>query len=99
MRDKESGVVEIHEPICVGCGTCATACPYENIRMTEVFDRQGLPYRDVATGLPIVKATKCDMCSKLPSGPACTTACPHDALVRIDLTNSKPLQEWFNLRS
>lgn len=99
MRDKESGVVEIHEPICVGCGTCATACPYENIRMTEVFDRQGRPYRDVATGLPIVKATKCDMCSKLPSGPACTTACPHDAIARIDLTNSKPLQEWFDLRS
>ncbi|HBV62192.1 MAG TPA: oxidoreductase [Rhodopirellula sp.] len=99
MRDKESGVVEIHEPICVGCGTCATACPYENIQMTEVFDRQGRPYRDATTDLPIVKATKCDMCSKMPSGPACTAACPHDALVRIDLTNSKPLQEWLDLRS
>lgn len=99
MRDEESGVVQIHESICVGCGTCAAACPYENIRMTEVFDPQGRPYRDVSTDLPIVKATKCDMCNKLPSGPACVAACPHDALVRIDLTESKPLQEWLDLRS
>ncbi|MDA7864558.1 cyclic nucleotide-binding domain-containing protein [bacterium] len=99
MRDQESGVVQIHESICVGCGTCASACPYENIRMTEVFDHQGRLYRDATTDLPIEKATKCDMCSKLPSGPACVAACPHDALVRIDLTESKPLQEWLDLRS
>ncbi len=99
MRDEESGVVQIHESICVGCGTCAAACPYENIRMTEVFDHQGRPFRDVTTDLPIVKATKCDMCSQLPSGPVCVAACPHDALVRIDLTESKPLQEWLDLRS
>ena len=99
MRDEESGVVQIHESICVGCGTCAAACPYGNIRMTEVYDHQGRPYRDMITDMPIVKATKCDMCSKLPSGPACAAACPHDALVQIDLTESKPLQEWLDLRS
>ncbi len=98
-RDLDSGVVQIHESICVGCGTCAAACPYDNIRMAEVFDHQGRPYRDMTTDLPIVKATKCDMCSNLPSGPACAAACPHDALVRIDLTESKPLQEWLDLRS
>ena len=99
MRDQETGVVQIHESICVGCGTCASACPYDNIRMAEVFDHQGRPYRDMTTDMPIVKATKCDMCSKLPSGPACVAACPHDALIRIDLTESKPLQEWLDLRS
>ena len=99
MRDQDSGVVQIHESICVGCGICAAACPYENIQMKEVFDHQGRPYRDATTALPIVKATKCDMCSKLPSGPACVAACPHDALVRIDLTDSTPLQEWLDLRS
>ena len=98
-RDLDSGVVQIYESICVGCGSCAEACPYDNIRMVEVFDRQGRPYRDLTSDLPIVKATKCDMCSHLPSGPACTAACPHDALVRIDLTESKPLQEWLDLRS
>lgn len=97
-RDKESGVVEIHDSICIGCGTCAAACPYQNIRMAEVFDPQGRPYCDVQTGKPIRKATKCDMCNSQPSGPACVAACPHDALVRIDLTESKPLDQWLDRR-
>jgi len=99
VRDEATGVVEIHESICVGCGTCAHACPYENIRMAEVFDPAGRPYQDVQTGKPITKATKCDMCSRQPSGPACAAACPHDALVRIDLTESPPLQHWLDQRS
>jgi Fe-S-cluster-containing dehydrogenase component/CRP-like cAMP-binding protein len=99
VRDEATGVVEIHESICVGCGTCANACPYDNIRMAEVFDSKGRAYRDVQTGKPISKATKCDMCNSQPSGPACAAACPHDALVRIDLTESPPLQEWLDRRS
>lgn len=95
----EAGLIQIHEAICVGCGTCAAACPYQNIRMTEVSDHHGRPYRDATTDLPIAKATKCDMCSKLPSGPACVAACSHDALVRIDLSESKSLKEWLDLRS
>ncbi len=97
-RDAESGVVAIHEPICVGCGTCASACPYENIRMTSVFDRDGRPFQDAASGKPIMKATKCDMCAGSPTGPACQSACAHDALVRIDLSESKPLREWLERR-
>ncbi len=98
-RDEKSGVVRIHESICVGCGTCAASCPYENIRMAEVFDTKGRPFTDVETGKSIRKATKCDMCQSQPSGPACVAACPHDALVRIDLTESKPLQHWLERRS
>ncbi len=97
-RDTETGVVTIHEPICVGCGTCAAACPYENIRMTSVNDREGRPYHDATTGKPIVKATKCDLCTGSPTGPACQAACPHDALVRIDLSESKPLRQWLEQR-
>ncbi len=99
VRDEPTGVVQIHESICVGCGTCAHACPYENIRMAEVFDSKGRAYRDMQTGKPIAKATKCDMCSRQPTGPACAAACPHDALVRIDLTESPPLQAWLDRRS
>ncbi len=97
-RDTDTGVVTIHEPICVGCGTCASACPYENIRMTSVNDHEGRPYHDATTGKPIIKATKCDMCSSSPTGPACQAACAHDALVRIDLSESKPLREWLERR-
>ncbi len=98
-RGEDTGAVEIHEAICVGCGTCAAACPYENIRMVQVHDHQGRPYSDLQSGKPINKATKCDMCSGQPSGPACAAACPHDALVRIDLSDSRPLDKWLGRRS
>ncbi|QDT10554.1 NADH-dependent phenylglyoxylate dehydrogenase subunit beta [Planctomycetes bacterium K23_9] len=98
-RADESSVVDIHESICVGCGTCANACPYENIRMAEIYDARGRAYCDATSGKPISKATKCDMCSSLPTGPACASACPHDALVRIDLTESKPLSQWLERRA
>lgn len=98
-RDVASGAIEIHEAICVGCGTCATNCPYDNVRMVEVFDAEGHPYLDLYTDQPILKATKCDGCSRQPAGPACVQACPHDALVRIDLRESHPLRHWIDRRS
>lgn len=98
-REQETGVVSIHDSICVGCGVCASACPYDNISMVDVFDKQGSPYVDHSSGKPIRKATKCDQCNHLPSGPACVAACPHDALVRIDLSESPPLTHWLEKRS
>ncbi|TWU07672.1 cyclic nucleotide-binding domain-containing protein [Stieleria varia] len=98
-RSKTTGVVSIHEPICVGCGVCAAACPYENIKMADVFDASGRAYTDTDSGKAIRKATKCDMCESSPSGPACAAACPHDALVRIDLSESPPLTTWLERRS
>tara|TARA_R110002073_G_scaffold133122_14_gene280261 strand:+ start:25754 stop:27574 length:1821 start_codon:yes stop_codon:yes gene_type:complete len=98
-RDVDTGVVMIHEPICIGCGTCANACPYQNIHMASIRDRSGKPYCDSASGKPITKATKCDLCSTQPNGPACASACPHDALVRINLTESAPLSQWLDRRS
>jgi Fe-S-cluster-containing dehydrogenase component len=98
-RHTESGVIQIQESICVGCSVCANSCPYQNIRMTPISDTEGRPYRDQKSGLPILKATKCDMCQSQPSGPACVSACPHDALVRIDLTQTEPLQFWLDKRT
>lgn len=97
-RDEVSGTISIHEPVCIGCGTCAAACPYQNINMTEVRNHLGQPYRDTSSGLPILKATKCDLCHTQPSGPACQRACPHDALVRIDLSHVGPLDQWLGTR-
>lgn len=98
-REKGTGVVTIHDPICVGCGVCAAACPYENITMAEVVDGKGRHYVDESNGKAIRKATKCDQCTGLPSGPACVAACPHDAIVRIDLSESPPLSHWLEKRS
>lgn len=86
-RDGVSGVVQINDRTCIGCGTCANSCPYDNIQMVEVRDRHGATLIDGTTQQPIAKATKCDLCTGLPGGPACQRACPQDALVRLDLGN------------
>lgn len=98
-RDEATGLVHISENICIGCGVCAAGCPYSNIEMVEVRDFKGRPYLDETTNKPITKSTKCDMCHSVPSGPACAAACPHDALVRIDLSESPPLDEWLRRRT
>ena len=92
-RDGDSGNVLINDQSCIGCSTCANSCPYGNIRMVEINDRLGSPITD-QQGTPITKATKCDFCEEQLGGPACQRACPHDALVRIDLTTPDELHEW-----
>ncbi len=91
-RDSVTGIVTINDNTCIGCSTCANSCPYSNIRMVEVNDSRGNPIVDSDKLLPIVKATKCDLCIEQLGGPACQRACPHDALVRIDLTTPEQIQ-------
>ncbi|WP_145297543.1 cyclic nucleotide-binding domain-containing protein [Crateriforma conspicua] len=98
LRDEATGVIQIHEPICVGCKTCANACPYDAIEMVEIVDRAGRPYLDQQNEKPIGKAVKCDLCVSQPGGPACVSACPHDALVRIDLSETSELQTLMRER-
>ncbi|TWT87471.1 Electron transport protein HydN [Pseudobythopirellula maris] len=86
-RDEATGVVAINDPTCVGCATCANSCPYKNIQMVEIRDPGGAIQIDEKTNQPIVKATKCDLCAGQLTGPACQHACPHDALVRVDLSD------------
>ncbi|MEM6979482.1 MAG: cyclic nucleotide-binding domain-containing protein [Planctomycetota bacterium] len=98
-RDEATGVVQISEPICIGCGVCANSCPYDNIDMVQIRSPDGRLYTDEKGKKPIQKATKCDMCAGLPTGPACQAACAHDALVRIDLSESPPLEDWLRRRT
>ena len=93
-RDQENGAVTINDQTCIGCGTCASACPYSAIRMVEIRDEKGNRIVDRESDLPVLKATKCDMCSDNLGGPACARACPHDALVRIDVSNVQTLSQW-----
>jgi Fe-S-cluster-containing dehydrogenase component len=95
-RDPATGVVRINDQTCIGCSVCAQSCPYENIQMVEIRDRRGAVVLDAATRQPIAKATKCDLCVGLAGGPACQRACPHDALVRIDLGDLGAVAEWVN---
>jgi Fe-S-cluster-containing dehydrogenase component/CRP-like cAMP-binding protein len=94
-RDPTSGVVRINDRTCIGCSVCAQSCPYDNIQMVEIRDRHGAVLIDARTQQPLAKATKCDLCADLPGGPACQRACPHDALVRLDLGNLGGLSQWM----
>jgi Fe-S-cluster-containing dehydrogenase component/CRP-like cAMP-binding protein len=84
-RTLGGGVVVINDVTCIGCGTCANACPYDNIRLVPIRDKSGMQLLDPGSLEPILKATKCDLCASLPSGPSCERACAHDALKRVDI--------------
>ena len=88
------GVIKINDVSCIGCATCAIACPYDNIRMVPIRDDKGAILRDKQTHVPINKATKCDLCEDQLGGPACQRACPHDALVRMDMRDFDALTHW-----
>jgi len=96
QRDAKDGFIAIDDVLCIGCGTCANSCPYENIRLVEIRSEDGKFIIDESTKAPIVKATKCDLCSGRRGGPACQQACPHDALIRIDMRDREKLHRWIN---
>ena len=83
-RSMSGGMVIINDDTCIGCETCANSCPYSNIRMVSIRDKEGDHILDPNNHKPIIKATKCDLCVDQLTGPACAYACPHDALNRVD---------------
>jgi Fe-S-cluster-containing dehydrogenase component/CRP-like cAMP-binding protein len=97
-RDQETGVISIDPLSCIGCKTCSESCPYDNIVMIQVRDGKGRAAVDRKTQLPILQASKCDMCQGQSTGPACQNACPHDALFRLDTSETKPLEHWLHKR-
>ncbi len=95
-RSEAGGEILINDITCIGCGTCANSCPYDNIRMVEINDDNGDMILDKVTHDPVKKATKCDLCVDQLGGPACERACPHDALGRIDMRDLESLGSWLN---
>ncbi len=98
-RDTDAGTISINAQTCIGCKSCAESCPYDNIRMVTSVDTMGRTRIDQDNGLPILQATKCDLCSSAPHGPACQTACPHDALVRINLGDLNQVSRWMQRKA
>ncbi len=94
-RTAFGGQVVINQATCIGCTICANNCPYDAIRMVEIRNEEGVFMVD-AEQKPILKATKCDLCVQQYGGPACQRACPHDALVRADMTDVNALSNWLN---
>jgi Fe-S-cluster-containing dehydrogenase component/CRP-like cAMP-binding protein len=94
-RESAEGQVGINPDTCIGCSTCAQSCPYGTIQMVALRDEEGLPVVTEETGAPIRRATKCDLCIDQPGGPACVSACPHDALIRADMRSGDTLADWL----
>jgi Fe-S-cluster-containing dehydrogenase component len=68
MQKREDGIVFSDPELCIGCETCAIACPF------------GIPQLNPATG----KIAKCDGCmNRLDQGlwPACSLKCPTGAII------------------
>ncbi len=93
-RDAFGGQVVINPVTCIGCKACFNNCPYDAIRMVEIRDETGAFLVDKEMK-PILKATKCDLCVEQLGGPACQRACPHGALVRINLNDLDAFANWL----
>lgn len=71
----EDGIVRVDEGVCIGCGYCVAACPYE-ARFISPADK---------------KVDKCDFCSsRIARGeqPACVTTCTANAKYFGDLEDA-----------
>ena len=81
-------VIEDH---CIGCGLCASNCPYGNIFMVPNQRRRiEVPDHDhpgETTMIAQLKAATCDLCDaegdRSSPKPQCVASCPHDAAARM----------------
>lgn len=68
--EKMDDFIRLNEDACVGCGTCVRVCPYGALSLQEKNGR--------------TIAQKCNLCSKLPTGPSCIKVCTTDAIRVVD---------------
>ena len=73
-KDEEDGVIKIDRSLCIGCGSCKRACPYDCINMNK----------------ELRVADKCTICAQLREEgeePACVRNCSGKALMFGDIND------------
>jgi Fe-S-cluster-containing hydrogenase component 2/CRP-like cAMP-binding protein len=74
---RDASAVLVREELCTGCGACATACPWDAVRM-----RERPAAGELAGAGSALVASKCDLCHGRDAS-ACVDACPTGAIVRL----------------
>ena len=91
-QKREDGIVWVDSELCIGCGSCVMACPYENVR--TMIDNDPEYYLDVVVGEydapkhEVGVVEKCTFCKNLIDRgevPACMDLCPGRARYWGDL--------------
>ncbi len=84
IHRNEGSLEIVIEDWCIGCGLCATQCPYGNINLHPFLVTGDDPeHPGHRKALLKEKATTCDL-SREYHEPACVYACPHSALMRVE---------------
>jgi len=81
----KGGLITINKNTCIGCKTCAVACPFGAIEMAMVDDK--------------IIANKCDLCQDRENGPACVEICPTAALKLVKADKIKEATRDKRIRS
>ena len=81
---REGSLEVLIEDHCIGCGLCATNCPYGNINMHGFEESRTDPETKRRHAVIQQKATTCDLCRNVRGKePSCVYACPHHAAFRM----------------
>jgi len=72
---RQNGSVVVDRDKCIGCKSCAEACPFGAVQMVTLGFSGKNP-----DGSPKAVANKCDLCPNESRGPACLRVCPTECL-------------------
>ncbi|WP_239670669.1 4Fe-4S dicluster domain-containing protein [Vibrio variabilis] len=91
---QEDHYVKVLQSRCIGCKTCAIACPYGAMDVvTKQVEQTEGAYALFNRVVTESRALKCDLCSHRQGGPACMEVCPTNALKLVSLEEVESLKK------